>query len=109
MTDTDRRLLAWLSHWLPVLLWAGLILSLSLRPDPAAVLPQPVARPLAGGLPASIGLDQAGHILLYTVLGALLLRLASWRLPAGLAGWQALAWALYASAVIALLDETVCH
>jgi VanZ family protein len=99
---------SFLTHTLPVLLWLAWIFYVSLQPLPSALLPEGVSRAVAESLPGRVSINDAGHMLEFAVLGALLLRWSAWRFAGQ--GWRRiLLIALVAAALAALADETIQH
>jgi VanZ family protein len=85
VVSAGRRWLAsrpsW-ARWLAVVGWMGLIFALSAQPD----LPHPASGVLDWVV------SSGGHVVEYTVLGALL----AWALPPGRAGWAVALAGVYA-------------
>ncbi|MFQ5844971.1 MAG: VanZ family protein [Planctomycetota bacterium] len=91
MTRPGRRRLGLLGRWAPPAAWAALLLVLGSRPGDA--LP-------GAWIPDWEGVDKAGHLLLYGVLGYLAARATGARRPAA-----ALAAGCGAALLVGVVDE----
>jgi VanZ family protein len=91
---------------LPVLLWLGFIFYVSLQPMPSDLLPEGVSRAISERLPEPVSIHDLGHMIEFSILGALLLRWSSWRFSGRRLGVVLLV-AFGAAALSALADETI--
>jgi VanZ family protein len=82
------------------------IFYVSLQPLPSALLPVSLERAISQSLPEPVGIHDLGHMIEFSILGALLLRWSAWRFSGrGLA--VILLVAFSAAFLSALADETI--